>query len=637
MTINTDLSKEIYDGNGVTTVFPFGFKIFVDSDLEVTLIDADGVETLQVLNTDYTVDNAGFEAGGSITLAVAPPAGTTVLIKSAVPYTQPADYKNQGRFFPETHEDSFDRATRQILQLKEQADRSFSIPAYIEGVSTDLPAPEAGTVVGWDGDGTGLRNYTASTFVTSAAYSNFVADVFTPAAAATQVTLSQDPGATANLDVSIDGVVQVPGIDYTLLGTTVTFATAFAGTERVLIRYGTAIAQAITAATGLYYTPPSTGVQDTIAAYLDDVDGTGVLDIGLTNFGLGLLLDGTAAGAAFNQSGTGQHFGQNGARIHRLNDRLFLGAATANDGLFPNVARDWMSDEWVTGGFGTGPMASAIFGLANNSNPNNAIGVLSAIRSKDFTSAGTTAIPIFGCAWNDNTSLATKVYAGYFEAHRTATSTGVDTYGMEINTRVSTATIAADPYTVGDVMPLRLAAGAEWSATGQYDASCAIQTAANPMKFKKGIVFQDDSLVDLGSGIKEAIALPSGALIRQWVSAGNPASYIYFATTVAAASASLQLANGTFKVTETSTGSEQFRVTIATSAVNYLNAKSSTTGNPLELAAGGSDANIDLQLTPKGTGNVRFGTYSSTGDVACNGYITIKDAAGNTRKLMTTA
>jgi len=274
MTINTDLAKEIYDGNGVTTAFPFGFKVFVDSDLEVTLIDANGVETLQVLNTDYTVDNAGFEAGGSVTFTDAPADGVTVLIKSAVPYTQPADYKNQGRFFPETHEDSFDRATRQILQLKEQADRSFSIPAYIEGVSTDLPAPEAGTVVGWDGDGTGLRNYTASTFVTSAAFSNFKADVFNPSAAQTQLTLSDDAGVTANLDVSIDGIVQVPGIDYTLSGATVTFTTPFAGTERVLIRYGTAIAQSINAASGIEYTPvvgSGTTVEDALdrVVYMD--------------------------------------------------------------------------------------------------------------------------------------------------------------------------------------------------------------------------------------------------------------------------------------------------------------------------------------------------------------------------------
>ena len=47
--------------------------------------------------------------------------------------------------------------------------------------------------------------------------------------------------------------------------------------------------------------------------------------------------------------------------------------------------------------------------------------------------------------------------------------------------------------------------------------------------------------------------------------------------------------------------------------------------------------NIDLRLLPHGTGLVRFGTKTATGDVAVDGYVTIKDAAGNTVKLATVA
>jgi hypothetical protein len=42
-------------------------------------------------------------------------------------------------------------------------------------------------------------------------------------------------------------------------------------------------------------------------------------------------------------------------------------------------------------------------------------------------------------------------------------------------------------------------------------------------------------------------------------------------------------------------------------------------------------------LTPKGTGNVRFGTFTVNADTAITGYITIKDAGGTTRKLATIA
>lgn len=56
-----------------------------------------------------------------------------------------------------------------------------------------------------------------------------------------------------------------------------------------------------------------------------------------------------------------------------------------------------------------------------------------------------------------------------------------------------------------------------------------------------------------------------------------------------------------------------------------------------DVSGKGSATNIDVQLTPKGTGNVRFGTFTSNADAPVNGYITIKDAAGNTRKLATIA
>ena len=50
-----------------------------------------------------------------------------------------------------------------------------------------------------------------------------------------------------------------------------------------------------------------------------------------------------------------------------------------------------------------------------------------------------------------------------------------------------------------------------------------------------------------------------------------------------------------------------------------------------------SAGNRHIAFIPGGTGKVKFGTYVGTGDVVCNGNITIKDAAGTDRKLMTTA
>jgi hypothetical protein len=61
------------------------------------------------------------------------------------------------------------------------------------------------------------------------------------------------------------------------------------------------------------------------------------------------------------------------------------------------------------------------------------------------------------------------------------------------------------------------------------------------------------------------------------------------------------------------------------------------------LAAEGGSTNVDIRLIPKGTGAVRlgtvvrFGAFTSNADAPINGYVTIVDDAGNTRKLATIA
>jgi len=47
--------------------------------------------------------------------------------------------------------------------------------------------------------------------------------------------------------------------------------------------------------------------------------------------------------------------------------------------------------------------------------------------------------------------------------------------------------------------------------------------------------------------------------------------------------------------------------------------------------------NKDIKFTPNGTGSLRFGTYTAGVAGDSTGYITILDAAGNTRKLMVQA
>jgi hypothetical protein len=77
-----------------------------------------------------------------------------------------------------------------------------------------------------------------------------------------------------------------------------------------------------------------------------------------------------------------------------------------------------------------------------------------------------------------------------------------------------------------------------------------------------------------------------------------------------------------------------FRVTGNSGTVaNYLRANASLAGVEPFLSADGTDTNIDLALTPKGTGRVKYGTHTVTADAPITGYIEILDSSGTIRKL----
>jgi hypothetical protein len=77
----------------------------------------------------------------------------------------------------------------------------------------------------------------------------------------------------------------------------------------------------------------------------------------------------------------------------------------------------------------------------------------------------------------------------------------------------------------------------------------------------------------------------------------------------------------------------QLVVTNTASSVNYINVTGGATGVAPVVSALGNDTNIDLTLTPKGTGNVRFGTFTANMALVVQGYIEIKDSGGTVRKL----
>ena len=116
MTVSTEVNHNEYTGNGVTTSFPYTFRIFHASDLVVTTSDTNGVLRTLTLNTDYTVTGVGSYSGGAVVLPLPLANAWAISIERSLPVVQETDLRNQGKFFAETHEGAFDYLTMLIQQ-----------------------------------------------------------------------------------------------------------------------------------------------------------------------------------------------------------------------------------------------------------------------------------------------------------------------------------------------------------------------------------------------------------------------------------------------------------------------------------------------------------------------------------------
>ncbi len=135
MTVASSVARWQYTANGATTSFAAG-RILSAADLVVVVVTA-GVEVTQVLNTDYTVSGVGSNAGSTVVFGVAPLNAAIVSIRRVLPLTQLTSIRNQGAFFPEIHEDTFDRLVMMIQQVNDMASRAFQ-PDSVLGDSFDI-------------------------------------------------------------------------------------------------------------------------------------------------------------------------------------------------------------------------------------------------------------------------------------------------------------------------------------------------------------------------------------------------------------------------------------------------------------------------------------------------------------------
>jgi len=135
-------------GNDTTPTYPYTFRIKDDDDLGVYLLPvATGIQ-VKLLNTDFTVNGPyNQDAGGTITITNAAylnagnlPTGDILVIIGERVIDQTTSFKNQSKYLPAKHENSFDNDTVIAQQQAEQFARTLHVAVTNNTLSTELPA-----------------------------------------------------------------------------------------------------------------------------------------------------------------------------------------------------------------------------------------------------------------------------------------------------------------------------------------------------------------------------------------------------------------------------------------------------------------------------------------------------------------
>lgn len=128
MTVASDVNKHIYTGNGVTRVWPYSFLLFDASHLQVWVKrgEADSVRLERgfVLNEQARTVTYPVDGTGEAPLS----SQDKIILRRELPIIQDTDLKNQGAFFAETHEQTFDKIVMMIQQLSETLSRAVVGP-----------------------------------------------------------------------------------------------------------------------------------------------------------------------------------------------------------------------------------------------------------------------------------------------------------------------------------------------------------------------------------------------------------------------------------------------------------------------------------------------------------------------------
>lgn len=153
MTVATSVNRAQFLGSGSAGPFTFNMRFFANTEITVIHVDEDDVETVLTEGIGYTLTGAGALNGGSVTLATALASGEALTVARTIELVQPTSIRNQGAFFPEIHEDTFDRLVMMMQQISGMAERAIKMPKSASGDFTVTSGDRAGMVLGFGAGG----------------------------------------------------------------------------------------------------------------------------------------------------------------------------------------------------------------------------------------------------------------------------------------------------------------------------------------------------------------------------------------------------------------------------------------------------------------------------------------------------
>ena len=131
MTVQKDVTKNIYVGNGSTRIFPFTFECPAEHPeyIKVYLMQDDGTA---LATSDYQLDmdarQITYPSGGT-----ALPEGKKLVIMRELPLQQMMNLVNNGPYFAEDIEQAFDENVMAMQQIAEKLNRSIIMSVDIDG------------------------------------------------------------------------------------------------------------------------------------------------------------------------------------------------------------------------------------------------------------------------------------------------------------------------------------------------------------------------------------------------------------------------------------------------------------------------------------------------------------------------